>query len=307
MTAVATHQPAAEMAASPSRQPAASALILASAVLFGISPILAKVAYAGGVTPLTLLSMRATFGALLVWLGLAVTRRVALLPWSLLAPLLALGLTIVPFQVLAYFYALSVLPASSTSVIANSAPVHVAWMGRLFLGEELQPTDMAILTAIVGGAVLVAGQTPHAGHALGFAALATATLASAFYLVAQRHLVRNVPPLAVLSVVLPASAAVYWTAGLAAKQIHLAMPLPALLAVAGLVVCSALASFMVLVALQVTPVTRTAMLGMLEPVVAVVLSVLLLGDSMTWLRAAGIGIVLCGIAVLHARNLVRQS
>ncbi|HET8998212.1 MAG TPA: DMT family transporter [bacterium] len=284
----------------------ASVFILVAAVLFGVSPILAKIAYAHGVTPLTLLSVRATLGALFVWVGLVVTRRVVSVPWSLLAPLLALGTTVVPFQVLAYFYALSVLPASSASVIANSAPVHVAWMGRLFLGESLRAADIAILAGIVAGAMLVAGQTPYAGQALGMAALAAGTLGSAFYLVAQRRYVRDVSPLGVLSVVLPSSAAIYWTAGLATRQLHLAMPLPALLAVGSVTIAGSLASFLVLLALQVTPAARTAALGMLEPVVAVVLSVLLLGDLMTWLRALGIAIVVAGIGLLHARSVGRS-
>src|SRR5207302_4536287 len=76
----------------------ASALILAAALLLGVSPIMAKVAYAYGVTPLTLLSLRATIGGLAVWLGLAATRRITPLPWTLFVRLLALGLTIVPFQ-----------------------------------------------------------------------------------------------------------------------------------------------------------------------------------------------------------------
>jgi drug/metabolite transporter (DMT)-like permease len=284
----------------------ASVFILVAAVLFGVSPILAKIAYAHGVTPLTLLSLRATLGALFVWVGLVVTRRVVSMPWSLLAPLLALGATVVPFQVFAYFYALSVLPASSASVIANSAPVHVAWMGRLFLGESLRAADIAILAGIVAGAMLVAGQTPYAGQALGMAALVTGTLGSAFYLVAQRRYVRDVSPLGVLSVVLPSSAAIYWTAGFATRQLHLAMPLPALLAVGSSTIAGSLASFLVLLALQVTPAARTAALGMLEPVVAVVLSVLLLGDLMTWLRALGIAIVVTGIGLLHARSVGRS-
>lgn len=284
----------------------ASVFILVSAVLFGVSPILAKIAYADGVTPLTLLSLRATFGGLLVWLGLVVTKRVAPMPWSLLAPLLALGATVVPFQVFTYFYALSVLPASSASVIANSAPVHVAWMGRLFLGESLRIADIAILAGIVAGAMLVAGQTPHAGHVLGLAALAAGTLGSAFYLVAQRRYLRDVSPLGVLSVVLPSSAAIYWSAGVATKQLHLAMSLPALLAVGSSTIAGSLASFLVLLGLRVTPAARTAALGMLEPVVAVALSILLLGDLMTWLRAVGIAIVVIGIGLLHARSVGRS-
>jgi len=276
--------------------------ILASAVLFGTSPILAKIAYAHGVTPLTLLSLRATFGGLVVWVGSLIAKRNIGVGKPLL-PLLALGLTIVPFQVLAYFYALSILPASSTSVIANSAPVHVAWMGWLFLGEPLRAADVAILVTVVAGAVLVAGQTPYAGHVLGLVALAIGTLGSAFYLVAQRRLLRDVPPLGVLSIVLPASAAVYWAAGLATGQLGLSLSAPALLAVAGIAIAGVLASFLVLLGLRVTPAARTAVLGMLEPVVAVVLSVALLGDFMTWLRAVGIVIVVAGIGALHLREV----
>ena len=279
-----------------------SALILLAATLYGMSPILAKIAYSHGVTPLTLLALRATMGTLFVWIGLAATRRLALPPRPFLTPLVVLGLTVVPIQVGSYFYALTVLPASSASVIANTSPVHVAWMGWLVLGETLTPADLAILVGIVGGAALVAGQTPLAGHIVGLVALIAATLGAAFYLVAQRRLVRDVAPLTVLAVVLPSSAAVYWSAGLVTRSIHLAMPLPAILAVAAATVAGALASFVLLVALQVTPATRASMLGMLEPVVAVVLSVLLLGDTMTWLRAAGIAIVLSGITLLQLRR-----
>ncbi len=41
----------------------ASLFILISAVLYGVSPILAKVAFAYGVSPLTLLALRSTFAA----------------------------------------------------------------------------------------------------------------------------------------------------------------------------------------------------------------------------------------------------
>ena len=123
------------------------------------------------------------------------------------------------------------------------------------------------------------------------------------YLVAQRHLVRDIHPLAVLAVVLPASAAVYWIAGLATDQIRLAMPLPGQLAVAAASLSGAVASLCVLAALRAIPATRTALLGMLEPVVAVVCSVLLLGDEMTVWRAVGIAVVLAGITLLQTRRV----
>ena len=283
----------------------ASLLVLISATLYGIAPILAKIAYASGVTPLTLLALRSTFGAVVVWIGLAATRRAV--PRGRVRLLLALGLTILPAQVFGYFYALAVLPASTASVIANTSPVHVAWMSRIFLRESLQAADVAILVAVVSGAALIAGQTPQFGHALGAVALAVTTLGAAAYLVAQRRLVRDIHPLGVLAVLLPASAAVYWGAGLASGQIGLAMPPSGQLAVAASTVSGAAASLCVLAALRTIPATRTALLGMLEPGVAVVCSVVLLGDQMSGWRAAGIVVVLAGITLLQTRRIARAA
>lgn len=276
-------------------------LILIAACLYGISPILAKVAYAYGVTPLVLLTWRVTIAAGMFWtIGLAF-RRITSVERRMAGALIVLGATLVPLQVFSYFYALSLLPASTASVIANTSPIHVAWMERVVLGERLAPGDLVILGVIVAGALLVAGTTPHAGHTLGLVALGTATLMSALYLVVQRRVVRDVPPLMVMALIQVSSAAVYWTAALLTGHGLARPPLPAVVAIVGSAVLASIASFLVLIALRTLAATRTAMLGMLEPVVAVALSVALLGDTMTWPRLAGIAIVLAGITVFYWR------
>lgn len=287
----------------------APALILTAACLYGISPILAKAAYAYGVTPLVLLTWRVTIAAGLCWIVGLVFRQIRPIEGRLAGTLVALGATLVPVQVFSYFFALSLLPASSASVIVNTSPVHVAWMERLVLGERLPAGDLVILGVIVSGAVLVAGATPHAGQALGFVALGAATLTSAFYLVAQRRLVRNVPPLTAMAVIQVCSAAVYWTAygasGFVAARAPLVPPAPACAAIAGSAIVASLASLLVLIALRTLAATRTAMLGMLEPVVTVGLSVALLADTMTWPRLLGIVVVLAGITLFYWR--LRQA
>jgi len=276
-------------------------LILISACLYGVSPILAKIAYTYGVTPLVLMTWRVTIAAALLWtVGLAF-RRITPVEGRMAAALVALGATLVPAQVFSYFYALSLLPASTASVIVNTAPIHVAWMERLALGEQMARGDLVILGAIIAGALLVAGSTPQAGHTVGFMVLGGATLASAFYLVVQRRLVRDVPPLMVLAIIQASSAAVYWVAILLTGQSLTRLPLPAFAALVTSALVATVASFLVLMALRTLAATRTAMLGMLEPVVTVVLSVLLLADRMTWPRLSGIAIVLAGITIFYWR------
>lgn len=280
----------------------AAALILIAACLYGISPILAKVAYAYGVTPLILMMWRVTIAATLFWsVGLAVGQ-IRPVPARLVAVLVGLGTTFVPVQVFSYFFALSMLPASSASVIVNTSPVHVAWMERLALGERLAGWDLALLGIIVSGALLVAGATPHTGpSAVGLVALGISTVASASYLVIQRRLVREVPPFTVMAVIQGCSAAVYWTAAFATGQVRALPPSGAFAAISASAVTASVASLLVLVALRTLAATRTAMLGMLEPVVTVGLSVALLADTMSWPRLAGIVTVLSGIAVFYLR------
>jgi drug/metabolite transporter (DMT)-like permease len=259
-------------------------LILVSAVLYGVSPILAKVAYGYGVSTLTLLALRSTFATACLWLGLAASGTPIRFPGPQLA--------------------LVAFPASSASVLVYTFPLHVAWMGWIFLRERVRPDEVGVLIAVVAGALLVAGQTPlPVGGNLQLVALAVSTLTAALYMVVARRIVRNTQPVAAMAILAPASALTYWAVGLAAGQIRLAMPPAAIAATLGsAALANVAAPLLLLSALQSVPAARAAMLGTLEPVVTVSLSVLFLGDTMTALRALGIAIVIGGIAVLQVRR-----
>jgi len=282
----------------------ATLLILTAASLYGISPILVKVAYAYAVPTILLLALRSTLSTACLWIGLAATRAWVPPPRASIAPLLAIGTTLLPIQVFAFFYALVDLPASTASVLTYTYPLNVAWMGWVFLGERLESNEIAVLLGVVGGAALVAGGTPNVWHGPGLISIAVATVGYAAYIVIARRVIRNVSAVTAMSILLPTSAAAYWCAALLAGQIRLPIPLPAALAIAGSgVLATLIAPLLLLSGLRRTPAVRAAMLGMLEPVTTVTLSVLLLGDRIGLLRASGIAIVLGGIVVL----LVQQS
>ena len=95
----------------------------------------------------------------------------------------------------------------------------------------------------------------------------------------------------------------YWAAALTAGQLTLAMPVPAFAAVLGIaLLANLIAPILLLSGLRAMPAVRAAMLGTLEPVVTVALSVLLLGDAMTPLRALGIAAIIGAITTLHIRR-----
>ena len=281
----------------------ASWFILISAVLFGISPILTKVAYGYGVSPLTVLAIRAAFAAVCLWVGLFFAGRRVRVSLSTLASLVMLGSTLLPLQVFAYFQALAYMPASSASILGYTYPLHVAWMGWVFLRERVRRFELFILAAILFGAVLVARQTLVLGELRGVLAIGASTLSFALYLVIARRLLQDVHPLMVMAVLLPVSAAAFCGAALTQGQLRINIPPPALLATLGSATLGGLLGpLLQFWGLRSTAAARTAMLGMLEPVVTVSLSILLLNDAMTLLRGIGIAIVMSGIVTLQLRR-----
>jgi drug/metabolite transporter (DMT)-like permease len=280
-----------------------SLLILVSAALYGVSPILAKVAYSYGVSTLTLLAVRSTFTTACLWLGLVLTRRPVHLSGAALGALLVTGTTLLPVQVFSYFWALVAYPASSASVLVFTYPLLVAWMGWIFLRERVRPDEVAMMIVIVAGALLVAGQTPVLGAGLELLALAVATMTAALAMIVLRWMVRRIEPVTAMAILAPASAVIYWSVGLAAGQLDLRMPAVALVAILGLAVLANLsAPLLLLSGLKSVQAARASILGTLEPVVTVSLSVLFLSDAVTPLRALGIAIVIGGIALLHVQQ-----
>lgn len=280
-----------------------SLLILVSAALYGVSPILAKVAYSYGVSTLTLLAVRSTFTTACLWLGLVLTRRPVHLSGAALGALLVTGMTLLPVQVFSYFWALVAYPASSASVLVFTYPLLVAWMGWIFLRERVRPDEVAMMIVIVAGALLVAGQTPVLGAGLELLALAVATMTAALAMIVLRWIVRRIEPVTAMAFLAPASAVIYWSVGLAAGQLDLRMPAVALVAILGLAVLANLsAPLLLLSGLKSVQAARASILGTLEPVVTVSLSVLFLSDAVTPLRALGIAIVIGGIALLHVQQ-----
>lgn len=278
-------------------------LVLISAVLYGFSNILIKVAYSYGASLLTVLTLRHTIAAVLLWMGIALLRVPLNVPRSMILPVTAIGMTLVPLQSFAFFLALSYLPASSVSVLLYTYPLHVAWMGWLFLREPIRRDETFILCGVVLGSMLVAGQTPMIVEGPGLAALSVATLANAFYYVVARRMMRDVRPLHALALLSVGTAVVFGLVTVVVGGFSHPLSLPALLAILGTaVLASLLAPLLLLVGLRTLPAARAAMLGSVEPVITVIFSVLMLGDRMTFLRGVGIAAVILGIGLVQLRR-----
>ncbi len=273
-------------------------LFAAMSLIWGVPYLLIKVAV-GGVAPPVLVLARVGIGAALL-LPIAIRRRElsALRPyWRWLALFAAVEI-IVPWLLLSE--AETRLPSSLSGLLIASVPIMVAVLSRVTGGQDKLTTTRwtGLLVGLGGVALLVGGGA--GGNASSVAeVLAVALCYATGPLIAARKL-GDLPPLGMTAACLAFAAVVY--APFAALTWPSAMPAGKVLAALfGLaVVCTAVAflGFFALIA-EAGP-ARATVITYVNPAVAVVLGVLVLGEQLTASMAVAFVLILGG-SVLATR------
>src|SRR5438093_4408541 len=134
--------------------------VVASAALFGLMPILIKLAYGEGVNTKTLLALRFSIAAVGMWLIWALQRRGAS-NWSfrpgVLLPLVGMGALGYVGQSFSYFTAVGIISASATGLLLYTYPTLVTLLSWLFFRERLTPLKLGALALASIGALMVLG------------------------------------------------------------------------------------------------------------------------------------------------------
>jgi drug/metabolite transporter (DMT)-like permease len=273
-------------------------LFAAMSVIWGVPYLLIKVAV-GGVAPPVLVLARVAIGAALL-LPIAVRRRelgVVLPHWRWLA-VFAFVEIIVPWLLLSE--AETRLSSSLSGLLIASTPIIAAILAWLTGGERPSAVRWAGLALGLGGVGLLVGNGAATGDAGSIAeVLAVALCYATGPLIADRKLA-EVPKVGMTAACLAFAAVIY--APLAALTWPSVVPAGKVLgALAGLaVVCTAVAfiGFFALIA-EVGP-ARATVITYVNPAVAVVLGVLVLGERLTAVMAGAFAAILAG-SVLATR------
>ena len=267
-------------------------MVLASAVVFGTIPILGKYAYANGVTPLQLLAFRFVIASAgLSVIALAVGQR----PWQLgtvrSLPVAGLGL-VYAATALAFFSALTVMPASLMELIAYIYPALVAIGAWIFVGGEMnRRIVLALVATFVGLALLVGAVQLRAGWAL-ILAFGSPLLYSVYILAGER-VTRGLPTV-VSSVLVHVGGAITMVAVLLVAGPR---TLPQSVAAWAVVTAVALLPSMVgislfLAGLARVGATRAAIMSTVEP----------LGDRLNVFQGVGAVLVLAAVILMQWRR-----
>lgn len=297
-------------------------LAIAGASMFAWLGPLSRWSYAAGIEPLPFVAWRAGVGALVLALVVAVRaglaarrpagttvspRRTASRELATLAVATIVGLVLN----LAIFGAFSRVTVALALLAFYTYPAMVAVVAVL-LGRERWSgaTVLALLLALGGMAVVVAGSVdPAAGivvDAVGLALALTAAASQTVFVTISRSGYRSIPTDRAMAVILGGTlfgcvAIAVATGGAAALTKPFAIPsvLPILLVAGAL--GAAIPSLFFLGAIRLIGGTRTGILMLFEPVVAVTLAAIFLGEALRPIQVVG------AAAILAAAVLIQRS
>ena len=277
------------------------ALVACSTLAYGVLPILGKLAYAAGVTPLPLLAWRYAIAAALI----AAIDRSPPLPLRTRLRLWAVGGVFV-FNSIAYFRALETIPASVTSLVLYTYPVLVALLAGAAGLERLTPRGLLAALAAFVGCALTAGGAP-AGERLSTAGVAWALLAAviyASYIVLSSRFGAGVPARALAMHLSQVAAVVCSGAALWGEGLALPAAPQAWLSVAGIgVVSTVVAMTTFLAGMALVGPTRASVLSSLEVIVTLAFAFLFLGERLAALQWLGALLILGAVAWQNAGAL----
>jgi len=286
---------------------------------FAVMPVFAKLEYRSGVEPLGLLSWRFVIAALALWAVVAVRRRrtadgAVLPPRRRALGTVALGGLLLAGEVVLYFFGLRLIGAGLAEVLLFLFP---AWVVVLTsIRTRVRPSTLVIvctLIAVAGAGLCIGGSIGAAGGAesvagvrsslLAGAALAVgASISYAFYVVLADARVAADGPLATTTLVIT-GAAVSLTLAAALTQSRGPHTRTEVLLAVGIALVSTVAAFGLLSAgLALLPVSHAAVIATSEPVLAVILGAVLLGEAVGVWQAVGIVLVVLAIRTILWRD-----
>jgi drug/metabolite transporter (DMT)-like permease len=283
------------------------ALFLAMSVIWGVPYLLIKVAVEE-VSPVVVVAVRCLLGAavLLPWTVARGQVRPALRHWRALLLFTVLEMA-GPWLLLSY--AEQTLSSSLTGLLVAGVPFVAAVAGRL-AGEadRLTPVRLAGMALGIGGIAVLLGLDVEGIAPLPVLAVALVVVGYATGPLVVSRALPEVPGVAASAIALTVTAVVYLP--VAAPQLDEAVRAPAR-AVLSLVVlgvlCTAVALAMFFALIREVGPQRALVITFLNPAVAVLLGVLLLGEPFTLGLATGLPLIVAGCVLATRRSPVRRQ
>lgn len=280
----------------------AAASILAAAALWGIIGVWNRRLMAGGLSPYSIVVVRNCGGLVLLLAVMALRdRSVFHVERQHLKYFFGTGVVSVVLFTVCYFSCQEICSLAVASILLYTAPAIVVVLSAILRREPVTKKKLLALGLTLVGCALVCGvfsgslTVTGGGIALGLGA----GFFYALYSIFGRYALAHYGPMTVTVWTFVFAGAASLALVRPAELAALAQPSMALTAV-GLVVCSTVLPYILYTrGLARVEAGKASILASLEPVVASVAGVVLFGEPMSPLTAAGIVCVLAGVYILR--------
>jgi len=279
-------------------------LALLSATSFSTLGIFAKLIYAEGFSTSQTLAWRFTGAAAFLWVWILVSERRPP-PLRPNLPVLVLGLFGFAPQAGLYFVTLRFLDAGITSLLLYLYPSFVVLLSAAFLRRKPSGVQLAALALSLTGCVATffrAGRYPAVG--VGFGILVALTYAA--YLVVGERVLRGRKPVHSTAFIMSAAAAAYWSLTAISGTFRAPASPSSVLGLVGISVVATVIPIVTLFgAMQRIGASNTSLVSTVEPLMAVLMSAVILGERFGFQQVAG-GVLIVG-AVLLIQAAARRA
>jgi drug/metabolite transporter (DMT)-like permease len=289
------------------------AMVALAATLFAINGTVSKVILGSGIDAEQLTEVRCA-GALAGLMLIALATRPAAIPLrrAELPLIVALGVGGLALVQWSYFFAIHRVAIGIALVIQFVGPILVALWARFVYHEEVRARIWAALAlALVGLVLMVEVWQTHRPNAAGLAAAVFAAVTYAAYILLAERGVRRRDPISLsawgffFATLFWSLLAPWWNfpGGRVGADVSLlgnlaADHLPIWALMLWMVVLGTIVPFaLVVAALQRISATRAGITAMLEPVLAIVIAWLWLGESLNPVQVSGAAVTLAGVSL----------
>lgn len=267
--------------------------VLASAVIFGFTPVLAALSYQGGSNGVNMAFLRAALPLPVLY---ALARRhpkpdAAQRRLGAVLGLLLFGCTLLLYSSYAY------IPVGLATTLHFLYPLYVVLYEWLVQRRSPGALQMAGLVLGLSGSMLFLQPGEGALHPAGLLlALLSGVLYAGYIVVLSRESQRPMPLYRLMFEVSRSGAALCLVAGLLLGRLTLRLtPQAWVCAVLVALLASVVACVLFQAGVRIVGKTNAAIFSLLEPITSIVFSVLLLGDTLSPAKLTGCALILAGL------------
>ncbi len=279
--------------------------VVFSAIMLSTMGILGKFAFQQSVDPINLVALRAAIAFLILGLGLLfVRRRIPKLTIKHLPLFILLGFIGISLNYASFFLALENTTVSVAISLLYTYPILVVVGAALFLGETFTMLKLIVLVMTLTGCVFITGaydatllELNFLGIVFGFIASLTKTV----YTLLAKRLVGSYDPWETVFFAFGFGALFLVIYAAITSELRFDIGAQAWMFVIAIAIIPTLIGYsLFVVALKYIESGRASIIATLEPVSAIVLAMLLLGESISIFQIFGIALVIGGTVLLNS-------